>query len=230
MTRFIILVFFKHLSHMEWLLRVLAWFLYFAVSFKFFVMLDGRSLSEFPINAGVLEVSIQLFFWYYLIIFLRPLSVALLYTLMIPNSPLDGTSPWVGLWTWVWSSKHCDVGWNWFFQFNAQFLSFAFSSDCSTTIFLKIHESVFDCNFNPTQDGNFQVWSWMVVGGGGGFLLKICHTYLTMMKLCAVITYLCKIQKLYKSGDTTLEFCWHQHFFTGNQQLFLYQVHIYSAF
>ena len=44
-------------------------------------------------------------------------------------------------------------------------------------------------------------------GRGGGFLLKICHTYVTMMKLCAIITYLCKIQKLYKSGDTTLEFC-----------------------
>ena len=32
-----------------------------------------------------------------------------------------------------------------------------------------------------------------------------------------VVTYLKKIQKIYKSSDTCLEFYWHQHFFTGNQ-------------
>ena len=54
-------------------------------------------------------------------------------------------------------------------------------------------------------------------------LLKICHTYPTMMKLGTVIPYPKKIQKIYKSRDTPLEFCWHQHFFTANQQIFPYQ-------
>ena len=38
-------------------------------------------------------------------------------------------------------------------------------------------------------------------------LLKICHTYPTMMKLGTVIPYLKKIQKIYKSCNTPLEFC-----------------------
>ena len=41
---------------------------------------------------------------------------------------------------------------------------------------------------------------------------KICHTYPTMMKLGTVIPYPKKIQKIYESRDTPLEFCWHQHF------------------
>ena len=52
---------------------------------------------------------------------------------------------------------------------------------------------------------------------------KIRHTYPTMMKLGTVVPYLRKIQKMYKSRDTFLEFCWHQHFFTGNQQILLHQ-------
>ena len=47
-------------------------------------------------------------------------------------------------------------------------------------------------------------------GWGGGFLPplpKIHHTYPTMMKLGTVIPYLRKIQKMYKSCDTFLEFC-----------------------
>ena len=48
-------------------------------------------------------------------------------------------------------------------------------------------------------------------GGGGGAkklppLPKICHTYLTMMKVGTVILYLKKIQKIYESRDITLEF------------------------
>ena len=54
-------------------------------------------------------------------------------------------------------------------------------------------------------------------------LPKICHTYPTMMKPSTVIPYLKKIQKIYQSRDTPPEFCWHQHFFTGNQQILLYQ-------
>ena len=38
-------------------------------------------------------------------------------------------------------------------------------------------------------------------------LLKTCHTYPTMMKLGTVTSYLKKIQKIYESRDTPLEFC-----------------------
>ena len=54
-------------------------------------------------------------------------------------------------------------------------------------------------------------------------LPKIRHTYPAMIKLGTVIPYLRKTQKLYKSRDTLLEFCWHQHFSTGDQQILLYQ-------
>ena len=49
-------------------------------------------------------------------------------------------------------------------------------------------------------------------GWGGGWdkkalLPKICHTYPTMMKLGTVIPYLNKIQKIYESRGTPLDFC-----------------------
>ena len=47
--------------------------------------------------------------------------------------------------------------------------------------------------------------------GGGGPKRppppKICHTYPTVMKLGTVIPYPKKIQKIYESRDTPLEFC-----------------------
>ena len=52
---------------------------------------------------------------------------------------------------------------------------------------------------------------------------EICHTYRTMMKLAIVIPSLKKIYKLYEPRDTPTEFCWHQHLFTGNQQMLFYQ-------
>ena len=54
-------------------------------------------------------------------------------------------------------------------------------------------------------------------------LPKTCFTYPTMMTLGTVISYPKKIQKIQKSRDAALEFCWHQHFFTENQQILLYQ-------
>ena len=78
------------------------------------------------------------------------------------------------------------------------------------------------CSFNPIRHELFLGCSRME--GAKSFPLpKICHTYPTMMKLGTVIPYLKKIQKIYESRDTPLEFCWHQHFFTGNQQILLYQ-------
>ena len=65
---------------------------------------------------------------------------------------------------------------------------------------------------NAVQDGTFR-----------GLLPKICCTYPTMMKLDTVIPYLKKIQETYESRNAPLEFCWHQHFFTRNQQILLYQ-------
>ena len=57
---------------------------------------------------------------------------------------------------------------------------------------------------NPIQDGLFRGW-----GGGQKRppLPKIRHTYPTMMKLGTAIPYVRKIQKIYKSRDTFLEFC-----------------------
>ena len=61
--------------------------------------------------------------------------------------------------------------------------------------------SNFRHSFNPIQMGIF--------GAAHGWapLPKICHTYPTMMKLGRVIPYLKKIQKIYESRDTLLEFC-----------------------
>ena len=64
------------------------------------------------------------------------------------------------------------------------------------------------CYFNPIQDGLF--WGCSRMRGGGSKkapLPKICHTYPTMMKFGTVIPYLKKIQKIYESRDTPLEFC-----------------------
>ena len=77
--------------------------------------------------------------------------------------------------------------------------------------------------FNPIQDGSF-CGCWRM----GGIkrpppLPKIYHTYPATMKLGKVIPYLKMIQKIYESRDTSLEFCWHQHFFTGKQQILLYE-------
>ena len=63
-------------------------------------------------------------------------------------------------------------------------------------------------------------------GGGGAKKLpslKSVTTYPTVMKLSTVKPYLKKIQIICQSRYATLEFCWQQYFFTGNQQLLLYQ-------
>ena len=52
-----------------------------------------------------------------------------------------------------------------------------------------------------------------------------------IMKLGTVIFFLKKIKKIYYLCETHLNFCWHQHFFTGNQQILLYQeIQIQIAF
>ena len=59
---------------------------------------------------------------------------------------------------------------------------------------------------NPIQGGLFRGCSRMG-GGEKASLPEICHTYPTMVKLGTVIPYLKKIQNIYKSRDTPLEFC-----------------------
>ena len=54
-------------------------------------------------------------------------------------------------------------------------------------------------------------------------LPKICRKYSTITKLGTVIPYPKKVQKIYESRDTQLEFCCYQHLFTENQQILLYQ-------
>ena len=66
--------------------------------------------------------------------------------------------------------------------------------------------------FNPIQDGPFQGFSRIRGEPTRPPLPKICHTYPIMMKLGTVIPYLKKIQKIYESRDTPLDFCRHQHF------------------
>ena len=62
-------------------------------------------------------------------------------------------------------------------------------------------------------------------------LLKICCAYLSMMKMDIVVLYLQKIQKTFESRETPTEFCWHQNFFTRNQQILLYQeIQIWTRF
>ena len=73
--------------------------------------------------------------------------------------------------------------------------------------------------FNPIPDGSIWDCSRMVGGKSLPSLKSVTHP--TMMKLDILIPYLKKIQKPYKSRDTFLEFCWQQHFFTGNQQFLL---------
>ena len=82
-----------------------------------------------------------------------------------------------------------------------------------------VTEQINHTAFNTIQDGIFLGYSRM----GAPLLPKIRHTYPTMMKLGTVIPYLRKTQKMYKSRDTSLEFCQHQHFFIRNQEILLHQ-------
>ena len=67
--------------------------------------------------------------------------------------------------------------------------------------------------------------------GQKGILSKIGHTNSIMMKVGTAISCLRKIQTIYKSRDTSLDFRLHQLFLTRNWQLLLYQkIQILIAF
>ena len=115
------------------------------------------------------------------------------------------STPWL-CWTFLFTSNVFSSGQpQCYLNFNES--SYKQSFMCSLTL------------FRMDLFGAAQGW-----GGAKRFPLpKICHTYPTMMKLGTRIPTLKEIQKLYKSRDTPLEFCWNQHFFTGNQRILLYQ-------
>ena len=65
-----------------------------------------------------------------------------------------------------------------------------------------MHEMQFLSPFNPIQDGLSRGCSRMGRGGGvqKGPFPKIWHSYTKMLELGTVITYLKRIQKIYKSS------------------------------
>ena len=73
--------------------------------------------------------------------------------------------------------------------------------------------NIHDCLpfYTQTFSTLFRMGSLGIAHGWGGAkrppLPKICHIYPTMIKLGTVIPYLEKIQKIYESRDTPLEFC-----------------------
>ena len=124
--------------------------------------------------------------------------------------------------------------------FNASSLDWLRSTSpmvCSSLVFsgwILFAPSVSATSFTDFISAHCQLWTLLTLSRmcpfraahGWAFLRllpKICRTYPTIMKLGTLILYLQKIQKIYKSRDTSLEFCWHQQFFTENQKLLLYQ-------
>ena len=111
-------------------------------------------------------------------------------------------------------------------------------AECSTTfpdiqeyyLFLalyisKINRRIKSFNKKWKYKRPYSGWAFFGLLTDGGYI------YPTMMILGTVIPYLKKIQKIYESHDTPPKFCWHQHFFTGNQQILLFkEIQIYIAF
>ena len=58
---------------------------------------------------------------------------------------------------------------------------------------------------NLTQDWHF--WGWSRMRGPKRVIPKICHMYPTMNQTWHSYILLKKIQKIYESHDTPLEFC-----------------------
>ena len=61
--------------------------------------------------------------------------------------------------------------------------------------------------------------------------LKSVTHVLQWWNLAQLYLTLRESKKIYEPRDKPLHFCWHQHFFTENQQILLYQeIQIYTAF
>ena len=101
---------------------------------------------------------------------------------------------------------------------NGQTASKMFSTKADTD-WLSVSNNFVGLELNPIQNGRFWGCWWMGWGAKKAPLPKICHTYPTVMKPRTVLPYVKNIQKIYEPRDTPCHFCWHQHFFTGNQQI-----------
>ena len=90
---------------------------------------------------------------------------------------------------------------------------FKHMTDIQTNIYFDVlddivntYNNTFHRTINPVQDGLVRNCS-RIRGEERPPLPKNCHTYPTRMKLGTVILYLKKIQKVYESRDTSLNFC-----------------------
>ena len=94
---------------------------------------------------------------------------------------------------------------------NSPSFSASVSKHLEKIMIFPIHAKVF-FQLSLFRMGVFQTvheWGWQKIGEGGqkGNLSLKPDTYPTMMKLATVLLDLKKIQKIYKSCDTLLEFC-----------------------
>ena len=76
-------------------------------------------------------------------------------------------------------------------------------------------------SFNPIQDGFWWGCSTMGRQKAPTHLPKIWPTYPTIMKIDTVTPYLKKIQKIYQSRKSSLDSCWHKHFFYQKSSTFV---------
>ena len=85
-------------------------------------------------------------------------------------------------------------------------------------------------NFSTIQDGSFRGFWRMGGDPKRPPILKICHTYPTMMKLGTVILYLKVIQKLCQSRDTALSSADISIFYWKSAILLYQEIQIKTAF
>ena len=91
--------------------------------------------------------------------------------------------------------------------------------------FAKIHRKtpVPESFFNPIQDGLFRGCSRMGGGKKAPTSLKSVTHMLQWWNLAQLYLTQRRSKKYMNHVTHPLEFCWHQHFFTANQQILLYQ-------
>ena len=103
---------------------------------------------------------------------------------------------------------------------------FEFVSTCKKSGYFIVHLKTVESNlqrefWSISQEQDFWLYSgwtfWGLFHGKSPPSPKNCHTYPAMIEFGTIIPYQKKIQKIYESHATPLEFCWSQHFFTGNQ-------------
>ena len=140
------------------------------------MVLDGKSLQVYPVNGGVPEGSIHF-------------SLFLLYFNELPDDVIcniaicvDDTALYsrhlilakttIGFRTWIWSTRHCELGTKWLVDFNAgkaQLVSFDWSNNTGA-INLKID--------GPT----LEKWSFKMLGLTFSSYLDLCSYIIPIAK------------------------------------------------